>query len=159
MRPDPSQQIDKNAVPAWRISGGLSSLFWWIFPVVYGFIALTGALPRWGIIALTIVVITYTILQASVIPLIRWKRWRYQIDEHEIYLKRGIFIITRTLIPVNRIQHVDTRQGPILRSFNLSTVTITTAATVHEIPALNDEVADEVRNRISNLARAADQDV
>lgn len=159
MRPDPSQEIDRNAVPAWRITGGLSSLFWWILPVIYGFIALGGGFPRWGTLALAILVVLNTILQASLIPLIRWKRWRYQIDEHEIYLKYGIFIIRRTLIPVNRIQHVDTRQGPILRSFNLSTVTITTAATTHEIPALNDEVADEVRNRISNLAREADQDV
>ncbi len=159
MRPDPSQKIDPKAIPAWRISSGLSSLFWWILPFIYGFIALGGGAPNWGIWVISGLVVLYTALQASIIQTIRWKRWRYQIDEHEIYLKFGIFIIRRILIPVNRIQHVDTRQGPILRSFGLSSVTITTAATTHEIPALSDEVADEVRNRISNLAREADQDV
>lgn len=159
MRPDPDQKIDPKAIPAWRITGGLGSLFWWFAPIVYGFFALGGVVERWPILVLTALVITNSILQASLIPTIRWKRWSYQIDKHEIYLKYGIFIIRRTLIPVNRIQHVDTRQGPILRSFNLSSVTITTAATTHEIPALNDEVADEVRNRISELARAADEDV
>ncbi len=159
MRPDPDQKIDPKAIPAWRITGGLGSLFWWFIPVVYGFFALGGVVERWPVLVLTALVITNTILQASIIPSIRWRRWSYQIDKHEIYLKYGIFIIRRTLIPVNRIQHVDTRQGPILRSFDLSSVTITTAATTHEIPALNDEVADEVRNRISELARAADEDV
>ena len=159
MRPDPSQKIDPKAIPAWRISAGLSSLFWWILPFIYGFVALGGGAPRWGIFVISGLVVLYTALQASIIQTIRWNRWRYQIDEHEIYLKFGIFIIRRILIPVNRIQHVDTRQGPILRSFGLSSVTITTAATTHEIPALSDEVADEVRNRISNLAREADQDV
>lgn len=159
MRPDPDKEIDPNAVPAWRISGGISSVFWWILPVIYGFIALGGGVPKWGTAALAALVILNTIMQASLIPYIRWKRWRYEISEHEIYIKFGIFIITRTLIPVNRIQHVDTRQGPIYKSFNLSSVTITTAATTHEIPALNDEVADEVRNKISKLAREADQDV
>jgi len=159
MRPDPTQEIDPNAVKAWRMTGGMASVFWWVVPVIYGFIALSGSLPKWGTWVLAIFFVILTILQATVIPLIRWRRWRYQIDEHEIYLKHGIFIITRTLIPVNRIQHVDTRQGPIYRSLNLSSVTITTAATTHEIPALNDEIADEVRNKISNLAREADQDV
>ncbi len=159
MRPDPDQKIDPKAIPAWRITGGLGSLFWWFVPVVYGFFALGGAVERWPILVLTALVVLNTILQSSLIPVIRWRRWSYQIDKHEIYLKYGIFIIRRTLIPVNRIQHVDTRQGPILRSFDLSSVTITTAATTHEIPALNDEVADEVRNRISELARAADEDV
>lgn len=159
MRPDPDKEIDPNAVPAWRISGGISSLFWWFLPIVYGFIALGGGVPKWGTASLAALVILNTILQASVIPYIRWKRWRYEISEHEIYIKYGIFIITRTLIPVNRIQHVDTRQGPIYKSFKLSSVTITTAATTHEIPALNDEIADEVRNKISTLAREADQDV
>ncbi len=160
MRPDPDKQIDPSAVPAWRITGGLSSLFWWTIPFVYGFVALgSDTTPGWPILVITGLVVLNTILQASIIPKIRWRRWRYQIDEYEIYIKFGIFVIRRILIPVNRIQHVDTRQGPILRSFGLSTVTITTAATTHEIPALSDEVADEVRNTISNLARAADQDV
>lgn len=159
VRPDPQNQIDPKAVPAWRISGSLSSLFLWIAPVFYGLLALGGSVPNWGILPLTGLVVLNTALQATIIPSIRWRRWRYQIDSHEIYLKYGIFIIRRTLIPVNRIQHVDTRQGPIYRNFGLSSVTITTAATTHEIPALNDEVADEVRNRISNLAREADQDV
>lgn len=159
MRPDPEHKIDPKAIPAWRISGGLGSLFWWFIPVIYGFIALGGGVDRWMILAVTALVVLNTVLQATIIPKIRWQRWSYQIDKHEIYLKSGIFVIRRTLIPVNRIQHVDTRQGPILRSFSLSTVTITTAATTHEIPALNDEVADEVRNRISDLARSADEDV
>lgn len=159
MRPDPDKKIDPQAIPAWRITGALGSLFWWLAPVIYGFAALGGAVERWPIILITALVILNTVLRASIIPKIRWQRWSYQIDEHELYMKFGIFIIRRVLIPVNRIQHVDTRQGPILRSFGLSSVTITTAATTHEIPALSDEVADEVRNRISSLARAADRDM
>ena len=96
---------------------------------------------------------------ATIIPGIRWRRWRYQIDEHEIDLRRGVLIVRRTLIPVKRVQHVDTRQGPVLRNYGLSTVAITTAATTHEIPALDSETADRVRNQISNFARLAKEDV
>lgn len=100
-----------------------------------------------------------TILFVIVIPYYRWKRWRYEVNEHEIDLQHGLFIVRRTLVPVNRVQHVDTRQGPILRNYKLSNVAISTAATTHQIPALTDEHADAVRDRISRLALKAKEDV
>ena len=90
---------------------------------------------------------------------LRWKRWKYDISEKEIDMLRGIFIKKRTLVPINRVQHVDTRQGPVYRKFGLSSVTISTAATTHEIPALDDETADKVRDTISNLVRKVKGDV
>lgn len=156
-RPLPTRRIHPRAIPAWRISGGLNSIFYWILPLFLATLLWESSF-FWVIYVAAALVITNTILQASVIPYIRWRHWRYEIDEHEIDLKRGIFIITRTLIPIKRVQHVDTQQGPILRRYGLATVTISTAATTHEIPALSDDVADEARNRISNLARIAKDD-
>ena len=63
-------------------------------------------------------------------------RWRYEVRESEIELQHGIFIVKRTLIPMVRVQHVDTSQGPILRKYDLAEITISTAATNHTIPAL-----------------------
>ena len=74
-------------------------------------------------------------------------------------LQEGIFIVKRTLIPMIRVQHVDTVQGPILRKYQLASVIINTAATSHEIPALEESEAEELRRLISNLARVADEDV
>lgn len=160
MRPEPEQRIPRDAIKAWRITGTIWTLFLWLIPVFLAVLNLQGEGPPWWvIILLTIFFVTLTILAATIIPTIRWRRWRYQVDEHEIDLKRGIFIIRRTLIPVKRVQHVDTRHGPILRNFGLSTVAITTAATTHEIPALSDETADQVRNQISKFARLAQEDV
>ena len=34
-----------------------------------------------------------------------------------------LFIVKRTLIPMVRVQHVDTAQGPILRKYNLAGIT------------------------------------
>jgi Uncharacterized conserved protein len=58
-----------------------------------------------------------------------------------------------------RVQHVDTEQGPLLRHFGLSTVSISTAAGTHKIPALSDNVASSLRDAISELARVVDEDV
>lgn len=160
MRSEPQHRLPQTAIKAWRISSMVWALILWSVTGFLVFLTLQGEGPPWWVNIITgIFALIITISGATVLPTLRWKRWRYQIDEHEVDLRRGIFVIKRTLIPVKRIQHVDTRQGPILRNYGLSSVAITTAATTHEIPALDDETADQVRNQISNFARLAQEDV
>lgn len=160
MRPEPEHQIPVEAISVWRITVVLWSLLLGPVPAFLALMTLQGEGPPWWVVILVAVAILLLILLSAIfIPRIRWERWRYQIDEHEIDLRRGVFIVRRTLIPVKRVQHVDTRQGPLLRNYRLSTVAITTAATTHEIPALDDETADLVRNQISKFARLAKEDV
>jgi membrane protein YdbS with pleckstrin-like domain len=64
-------------------------------------------------------------------------------------------VVHRTLVPLVRVQHVDTVQGPVAKLFRLSAVTVSTAAGTHEIPSLSDDVADQLRDRISAMARQA----
>jgi membrane protein YdbS with pleckstrin-like domain len=60
-------------------------------------------------------------------------------------------------VPMARVQHVDTRRGPLQRRLGLSTVVFYTAAGPNEIPQLASETADEVRDRIAELTREADE--
>lgn len=159
MVPEPQTRISERALVVWRISGAISSLFSWI---VGGGLVTLGVLfdwPIWIIAGVIVLILTYSYLSVFFFPKLKWKRWRYEVREQEIELKRGVFIIKRTLIPMVRVQHVDTQQGPLLRKYRLSTVMISTAATVHEIPALDMEEAEELRQSISRLARVADEDV
>src|SRR5690625_4133684 len=100
-----------------------------------------------------------TYLFVTSLPKLLWRRWSYEIFDQEIYIQHGILIMSRTLVPMIRVQHVDTQQGPILKRFQLASVTISTAATTHEIPALSDEDASDLRDRISALARVDEDDV
>ncbi|GAK11169.1 PH domain-containing protein [Geomicrobium sp. JCM 19039] len=102
--------------------------------------------------------ILIAILKSLVIPAVRWRRWRYEVHDEEIDFQYGVFIIRRTLVPMNRVQHVDTEQGPIYRHYKLSAVSISTAATIHQIPALTEEVASDLRDQIAVLAQTADED-
>ncbi|MEX0927777.1 MAG: PH domain-containing protein [Balneolales bacterium] len=159
MKPEPENRIDPKAITAWRINGGFSSLTYWLIPLIYGGTAWDGDWAFWPVYLLSFVVILNTLLQCTVIPVIHWRRWRYQFDENEIDLKRGLFVVRRTLIPVKRVQHVDTSQGPVYRKLNLAKVIIFTAGSTHEIPALSEETAEEARNLISKFAREAQENV
>ena len=72
-------------------------------------------------------------------------------------MQRGLVRVTRTLVPMARVQHVDTRRGPLQRRFGLSTVVFYTAAGPNEIPQLATATAAEVRDRIAELTREADE--
>jgi len=75
----------------------------------------------------------------------------------EVDVQRGLLRVTRTLVPMTRVQHVDTRRGPLQRHLGLSTVVFYTAAGPNEIPQLAQDTASEVRDRIAELTRGADE--
>jgi membrane protein YdbS with pleckstrin-like domain len=93
----------------------------------------------------------------GVVPELRWARWRYEIRDEEIDLRHGTVKITRTLVPMLRVQHVDTTQGPLDQALGLATVVVHTAAGRTTIPALDDEYAGRLRDQIARLARTADE--
>lgn len=156
---EPEKRISPLALKVWRIYGVFESLIVTLLAAGVIVLAYLFDWPVWATIASAGVLIVCTYLFVFFIPTIRWKRWRYEVREQEIELQRGIFIVKRTLVPMVRVQHVDTVQGPILKRYRLSTITISTAATVHEIPALDVEEAEELRHSISRLARVAEDDV
>jgi membrane protein YdbS with pleckstrin-like domain len=90
-------------------------------------------------------------------PLLRWRRWRYEVRDEEIDLLRGAVVVRRTLIPMTRVQHVDTQRTPLSDLFELRSVTIHTAAGSHSIPALRPGDAAAIRDRIAVLARQPDE--
>ena len=156
MRPDPSERIDGRAVIVWRIAGALNALFPVMGASAVSGLALAGLAPGWVTWPAAAAAVMITVLAVGIVPKVRWIRWRYEVSDDEVYLRHGLVIRKRTLIPMTRVQHVDTKAGPLLRAFGLSTVTVATAGGEHEIPALSDEVADRLRDRIAALARVTE---
>jgi uncharacterized protein len=159
MRGEPQKRISPKALKVWRLHGVIQTLVLAI--VVAGVIVLSTLFdwPVWIMAASIGVLLLFTYMMIFFLPTMRWKRWRYEVREQEIELQRGFIFVKRTLVPMVRVQHVDTVQGPILKKYHLSTITVSTAATVHEIPALDTDEADELRHSISLLARVAEDDV
>lgn len=159
MREQPINRISEKGLKVWRLYGIFQTLVLLLIAVGVGVLVYIFEWPVWiyAIAAGVLVIAGY--LSIYLFPKIRWMRWRYEVRESEIELQHGLFIVNRTLIPMVRVQHVDTSQGPILRKYGLAVITISSAATNHSIPALEMEEADELRNRISALARVAEDDV
>jgi uncharacterized protein len=158
VKAEPAERLDPRARTLWRISSALGTL-----PLLVG-----GAFGSWVLLRVAEVPLLLSVLPflaaaallavfVGVVPDLRWRRWRYEIREDEVDLQRGIFWVIRTLVPLARIQHVDTRRGPLQRWFGLATVVFYTAAGPNEIPELSAPIADRVRDRIAELTREQDE--
>lgn len=163
MRDLPKQTLDPKAIYVWRIKGMISSLVFAFIVSVYlifsSFVSFLPTPPKWGYFILLLLIFAYAVYKIAIIPTLRFRYWRYDVTEEEIDLYRGIFVRTRTAIPMTRVQHVDTEDGPLFRYYGLAAVNISTAATTHVIPALSHEVADELREKIAQYAMVVEDDV
>ncbi|MGM8366601.1 PH domain-containing protein [Virgibacillus sp. W0181] len=159
MRLPPKNNIAVDAIKAWKITASIYVGFFWLLTIAAFILSYIYEIPLWYSLIAAGVGLLEIYLMIILIPKLRYRRWRYEIFEQEIYIQHGILIVTRTLVPMLRVQHVDTKQGPILKRFRLATVTISTAATTHEIPALLEKDASDLRDRISTLAKVDEDDV
>jgi uncharacterized protein len=150
--PEPSRTLAPAARRLWRLEGGLTAAVALIAALVLqmtagGTIALLGWIA--AVLAGAVAVV--------VVPELRWRRWRWEVREHEIDIRRGTIAVTRTLVPMLRVQHVDTKRDLLQQALGLATVVFHTAAGANEIPALTVAEAAQVRDRIAELARTADE--
>jgi membrane protein YdbS with pleckstrin-like domain len=158
LKPEPAERLDPRAKTLWRVTGTLGALPLLVAGAFASWTSLrvVGVPVQLGILPL-LAALGLFVLLAGVVPDLRWRWWRYEIREDEVDLQRGIVWVSRTLVPLARIQHVDTRQGPLQRRFGLATVVFYTAAGPNRIPELSTPVAGGVRDRIAELTREQDE--
>jgi membrane protein YdbS with pleckstrin-like domain len=132
----------------------------WAVPLLIGCLVAAGALAGEDLPALAWLVRAAGVVALAAggvfVPLLRWRTWRYEIREHEIDLQHGALNVRRTLIPMTRVQHVESERTVLSDLFDLRSVTVYTAAGDHTIPALRPGAAAEIRDRIALLAREPD---
>lgn len=84
---------------------------------------------------------------------------RYSIGPDDICVRHGWLWKTTEIVPYNRVQHVDIEQGPVLRLFHLSSISISVAAGQQRIEGIDPREAQEVTRRILEHVRTAKEDL
>lgn len=149
------ERLDQRAVTLWRLmalgQGALATaaVFGaeWVFepPLPFGLATTAAAL--------------LAVLWAAFVPPLQYEAWGYRVRDNDVYIRRGVIFRTTSLLPHSRIQHVDTRHGPIDRWLGLAEVVVYTAGTRGarvSIPALEAEEAERVRDRLAALSGTGD---
>ncbi|MFB6133454.1 MAG: PH domain-containing protein [Halanaeroarchaeum sp.] len=141
-------------------------LVWGLFVVLGATIAgaLLGAVlyfgtswPLWPAPSLAVVLLAVGLVHT----ILRFRIWRYEVQEDALYLERGVFTRVRTVVPYVRIQHVDTQRNPIERLAGIGSVVVYTAGSRGadvSIPGLAPERAAALQQRLRSLVGEADAD-
>lgn len=154
--PPPSQKLPRVARGLFALQGLVGAAPLVLVALVAGAALADAGAPTAVGLAVQGVGALGTLAAALALALLRWRRWRYELRDEEIDLLRGAVVVTRTLIPVARVQHVDTRRTWLSDQFGLRAVVVHTAGGSHTIPALDAEQAAAIRDRIARLARQPD---
>jgi membrane protein YdbS with pleckstrin-like domain len=136
----------------------------WILRAVIGALVLSapvagafyfGYLPEWAPVVVGSVLLVVGVGHAA----LRYRRWSYEIREDGLYLDRGVITQVRTTVPLVRIQHVDSRRGPIERGVGLASCVVYTAGSRGadvRIPGLTPTGASDLREELKRLAIRAE---
>ena len=101
--------------------------------------------------SLALIPLAALVVGVTVAPVLRWRSWRWDVQPRAIEIRRGVLVVRHTVVPMTRVQHVDTTSGLLEQAFDLYSVEIHTAADSHKIPLLEARDADELRRRIEEL--------
>jgi uncharacterized protein len=152
MTPEPSRTLAPAARVLWRVEGLITT----VVAVIAATVVQSAAGGTWALLGWAAAVLV-GVIAIGLVPELRWRRWRWEVRAHEIDIRRGTIAVTRTLVPMLRVQHVDTKRDLLQQALGLATVVFHTAAGANEIPALTVAEAGQVRDRIAALARTADE--
>jgi membrane protein YdbS with pleckstrin-like domain len=114
--------------------------------------AAAGAVMPWLPLATAAAGLAY----AAVVPQAAYRRWRWDLHEEEVDLLHGVWSVTRTIVPITRIQHVSVQRTGWTDLFGLVRLHVHTAAGRTTIPGLERAQADDARDRILARLRTPD---
>ena len=156
-RPLPQFELDHRAISVWRLANlvGVAVLAVAALVVAVFGPRLLGWPQGWAALPLGVVLVIGLPL-ALIQPVVSFRRWRWNISDDELETLSGVIVTTRRLIPMARIQHVDTTRGVVERALGLATVVVYTAAGSSRIPVLSVERANVLRDQIAALSNTYD---
>ncbi|MQY08192.1 hypothetical protein ACRB68_62980 [Actinomadura sp. RB68] len=159
MRP-PAHRVSPRAIAHWAIEYLLA---WGLaLGLAWGLAAWAGdsgwaGMPGWlsGRIGLLPVLVGAAgVLMSAVAPVWRYRVHRWEVSADVVYTRTGWFSREWLLVPVGRIQTVDTKQGWLERLLGLATIRVNTAshAGSSEVAGLPADVATRLAEDLAHRA-------
>jgi membrane protein YdbS with pleckstrin-like domain len=153
------QQPHPNVVTLWRLQGGIRLLFPWL-PASVGWALFGGDFVGQALaVVSSALLMGVLVLKVLIWPSLVYRFFAYEVREEELWIGRGVLFRRETVIPLSRIQHVDTRQGPMEQLFGLARILIYTASgriPDGGIPGLEVGVASALRDQLARTAGKGD---
>ncbi len=144
--------LDPRVITLWRLQAVVRLATFWlpVFVGLGGFIAFRGHVAVGASVGVGGVL---GMLAVSMVwPALQHARFRYSLREHDLLVEQGVLFHQTVSVPLNRIQHIDTRSGPLERWSGVSRLLVYTAAGFvadGSIPGLDEAEAHRLRDLLA----------
>jgi membrane protein YdbS with pleckstrin-like domain len=148
----PLTALDPRYASVLRIQAAIIAL---ILLVLAGSIEAVLELPT-GVLLLPFLALAVWLV--IIAPKRRLKRWGYDLGEDRLRIVSGFLFRSDTVVPLGRIQHIDLRQGPLMRRYDLATLMVHTAGNHNAavaLPGLKQADAMAMREAIRDYIKQA----
>lgn len=97
---------------------------------------------------------------AILLPFWWYRVHRWEVTASAVYTRTGFFWQEWRVVPMSRIQTVDTQRGPLEQAFGLATVSVTTASArgAVQIQGLDHELAADLAQQLTETTQATPGD-
>ncbi len=140
-------QLSKNARQALMVHQALWGMITITIIEVISLVILAFSIPETVqivIVAIRNLIMIYVILEWILDFTVGFKHKKYRITSESIEYVKGMIFVSRTIIPLRRIQQVELSEGVVNRHFKLANINLITAGGELEIEYLDKEVAEKL---------------
>ncbi|CAN5616509.1 PH domain-containing protein [soil metagenome] len=149
---EPAYFAAPDAVRYWVLSALIGALVWWAILVGVYYFLVPDSWKFWaGPVMVVFVVIS--VIQVLAVPQWRYRVHRWEVTPTAVYTREGWLNREQRIAPLSRVQTVDSVRGPLMRLFNLASITVTTASAAGPITidCLSSEMAERMVAELTEI--------
>ena len=106
---------------------------------------------NFGINIATVLIVGILLLDLVLQPTIGYMRHKYSIGDQSIEKVTGVFSIQHEIVPIRRMQQIETTEGPINRFLGLASIKIITAGGILKLEYIKKDEANEIADKLKGL--------
>lgn len=140
------KKLEKNALGCMYTATGLLSI---VLMLVVTIPLLYFELLKIKIILFVYIgIMVIAVLDAIISPYFRYHRYCYKLDNEAMEIIEGYIFISHSIVPIERIQSIELKQGPIDRLFKVSKMILTTGGTDVTVRFVSKSIAEDLSNSL-----------
>ncbi|MBB5958546.1 hypothetical protein FHS29_005154 [Saccharothrix tamanrassetensis] len=153
----PRHRVDRRFI-LWRT---LNTFFWalGVLGVLVTLYVLFENIRTW-LLPITLIIGAVYLVNLAVMPTWRYLVHRWETSDEAVYVLQGWLTREWRIIPISRIQRIDTERGPLQQMLGLATVKVVTASSEGgiTIEGLDVEVAEKTVRHLNEITQATPGD-
>lgn len=144
---EPAHRVSPRAQAYWRVSAAIG---WLLTLLVAGGLWLFWDGMWTWLRVVAVVVLVVQALEVAVEPWFKYRVHRWEVDDVAVHTREGWLNLETKIAPLSRVQTVEFVQGPVMRLFDVASLTVTTASAAGPI-TIEGLDAEEAKALVARL--------